>query len=264
LLINTAYQSSLISVLTHPQFEPPVDTVEKLLDSQMPYGYITPVKVWYKEAEDPSLKTILQNGIECSSLEYCLKRIISNQDFAVCGGGLNILYLSHQKKYLLSGVPKFIPFKDEVGSYFATMFFRSGSPLLESFNRIIYPLVESGIVHKFCEDVKLQYIGQKDDADENQYEDDKGGEIDAVVLTVRHLEGVFILLLLGLGCGVIVFLIELLCLSCTKYQFRPLLNTSVREFKSRSCVKYKNHVIYKTLVRHVKKSNLTGKVKKSP
>ena len=264
LLINTAYQSSLISVLTHPRFEPPVDTVKKLLQSQMPYGYVTRMKSWYNGAEDAASKTILEKGIECPSLDDCLKRIISTQDFAVCGGGVQILYLSYQKIYSHSEGPTFIPFKDEVVSFLASMFFHSGSPLLESFNRIIYRLVESGMVHKFWEDIKLKNIGQKEKGThEDRDEDPEEGGSDVVVLNVDHLQGAFILLLLGLACGLTVFIIELLCFSLRKYRFYRLLKRSAREFKTRTFVTYKRHAIHKTLVRHVKKSNLIGKVKKS-
>jgi hypothetical protein len=237
--------------------------VEKLLHSQMPYGYIMPVKRWYNASEDAASKTILENGIECSSLDDCLKRIISTQDFAVCGFFLHILYLSYQEKFPDSEGPKFIPFKDEVVTYHASMFFHAGSPVLGSFDRIIYRLVESGMVHKFFEDIKLQDIAQKEQGvHEDGVEDAVEGGSDVVVLTLDHLQGVFILLLLGLACGLTVFLIELLCFRFRKYLFYRLFKLSVREIKTRSFVTYKSHVIHKALVRHVKKSNLIGKVKK--
>jgi hypothetical protein len=265
LLISTAYQSSLISVLTHPQFEPPFDTVEKLLNSRMPYGYIPPIKRWYNESEDAASKIILEKGIECTTLDECLKRIVSTQDFAVCGLGLHTLYLSYQKTYSYSAGPKFVPFKDEVVSYLASMFFRSGSPLLESFNRIIYRLVETGMVQKFWENIKMVHIANKEqDLHEDGNKEADGDGDDAVVLTVAHLQGEFILLLLGLICGLIVFVIELLCFSVSKYQFYPLPNISVREFKARNSVIFKNLAIHKTLVRRFTKRNLTGKVKRSP
>jgi hypothetical protein len=219
LIINTAYQSSLISVLTHPQFEPPVDTVEKLLNSHMKYSYTAKVQLWYSRADDPTSKTILEKGLECRTIESCLKRIVSTQDFAVCGGELHISYLSYQEKYSYSEGPKFIPFKDEVGSYLVSMFFRCGSPFLESFNRILYRLVETGMVQKFWEDINLRDIGQKDDKDDAEDEDADVGVSDAVVLTVTHLQGAFNLLLLGLTFGLIVFIIELLCFCFRKYQF---------------------------------------------
>jgi len=248
LLINTAYQSSLISVLTHPPPEPPVDTVEKLLHSQMPYGYITPVKLWYSGTDDATSKEILQKGIECPALDYCLKRIISTQDFAVCGGGLHNLYLSYQERYsyLYSEGPKFVPFKDVMSTYFPSMFFRSGSPLLESFNSVIYRMVEAGMVKHFWEDIKLQELG-------NIEED---GDEDHVVLTFDHQQGAFSLLILGLAFGLIVFIIEFLYFSFRKHLFYRLLKRSVREFKTRTIVRYNRHVIHKTYVRRVKKENL--------
>jgi hypothetical protein len=236
--------------------------VEKLLHSQMPYGYITPVKVWYRAAEDPMAKTILENGIECPTLDHCLKRIISTQYFAVLGGGVHNLYLSYQKKYSYSGGPKFIPFKDEVVSFLASMFFRHGSPLLESFNRIIHRMVAAGMVEHFWEDIKMRDIGHKDDGDEDGDEDDEEEASVAVVLTLNHLQGAFSLLILGLAFSLIVFIIELLCFSFRKYLFYRLLNRSVRECKTRSFVSYKRHAIHKTYVRRVTKQNLMlGKLK---
>jgi hypothetical protein len=258
LLINTVYQSSLISVLTQPQFESPVDTVEKLLNSHMPYSFTEKGQLWYSEADDPASKKMLEKGTECISVEACLEQISSNQYFAVCGGGLHLLYMSYQKKYSSSGRPKFIPFNDEVVSFLASMFFRSGSPFLESFNRIIYRLAEYGMVLKFWKDTNLLYIEEIDDVDQNEDEDDDRVNGDPVVLTVTHLEGVFILMLLGLACSLTVFIIELLCFSFRKYLL------SVREFKTRSFVRYKLHIIHKTLICRGKKSKLIGKVKRSP
>jgi hypothetical protein len=188
----------------------------------MSYGYVTSIKLWYNTAEDPTSKIILKRGTECTSLDDCLKRIFSTQDFAVCGGGLHLLYLSYQDKYYDLGKPKFVPFKDTVVSYLASMFFRSGSPFLESFNRILYRLVASGMVNKFWEDIMRQKIGHEEEyGDEYEDEDADGGGSDAVVLTVTHLQGAFIFLLLGLTFGLIVFIIELLCFCFRKYQFYP-------------------------------------------
>ena len=258
LLINTAYQSSLISVLTHPRFEPPVDTLEELLDSQMPYGYVAPVKPWCNKAVGPTNRQILAGGKQCLTLDDCLKRIISTQDFAVCTGGLHTLYLSRKKKYSFSGEPKFVPFKDIMVSYLPSMFFRSGSPLLESFNGVIHRMLAAGMVDHFWEDIKVKDIGHKEgeDEDEDGVEDDDEGGSDAVVLTLDHLQGAFSLLILGLAFGLIVFIIELLCFSVRKYLFYRLLKRSVREFKTRSFVRYKRHVIHKTYVRRAKKQNL--------
>jgi hypothetical protein len=202
--------------------------VEKLLHSQMPYGYTTRMKRWYTTAEDAESKTILENGIECPSLDDCLKRIISTQDFALCGGGVHLLYLSYKEIYSYSGRPKFIPFKDDGLSFLTTMFFRSGSPLWESFNRIIYRLVESGIVQKFWDDIKQQHIGQKEKGVHKDGDKDaQDGGPDVVVLTLDHLEGAFIFLLLGLACSLTVFIIELLCFTSRKYLLYHLINRSV-------------------------------------
>ena len=260
LLINTAYQSSLISVLTKQQFEPPIDTLEKLLDSQMPYGYIAPLKMWCNKVVGLTSKQLLGGGIECPTLDYCLKRIISTQNFAVCGGGLHNLYLSYQTKYSFSGTPKFVPFKDVIVSYYPTMFFRPGSPFLHNFDSIILRMLAAGMVDHFWEDIKMRNIGHTEEEDED--EDDEEGGSDAVVLTLNHLQSAFILLILGLAFGIIVFIIELICFSVRNYLLYRLLKRSVGEFKTRTFVRYKRHVIHKTYVTRVTKESLIlGKVK---
>jgi hypothetical protein len=236
--------------------------VEKLLHSEMPYGYITPIKFLFIGSDDPASKKILDKGIQCPSLDHCLKRIISTQDFAVCVFGVHTLYLSYQKKYSFSRGPKFIPFKDVVVTYLPSMFFRSGSPFLESFNRIIYRMVSAGMVKHFWEDIKRLDIGQLDDEDEDGDEDDDDEGSDPEVLTLDHLQGAFSFLILGLAFSLIVFIIELLYFIFREFLFYRLLKRSVREFKTRSFVRYKRHVIHKTYVRRVEKQKLMlGKVK---
>jgi hypothetical protein len=240
--------------------------VEKLLNSDMKYGYVPAFRYWHNRTDDASSRKILSNSFECATLKQCLKRIISTQDFAVCGGELHLLCLSYKKKYRISGRPKFVPFKDEVTSYQATMFFRSGSPLLERFNTIIYRMVESGMVQKFLEDIKRYYHIEHIDQDGDDDEDEGAVEdwSDAVVLTVGHLQGAFILLLLGLAFGLIVLIIEVLYFSFSHYLVYPLFSPSVSEFKTRSLVNYKRHVIHKTFVRRFEKRNLIRTVKRSP
>jgi hypothetical protein len=99
---------------------------------------------------------------------------------------------------------------------------------------------------------------------EKDDDDDDERWADTVVLTVTHLEGAFFLLLLGLACSLTVFIVELLCFTSRKYLLYHLINRSVREFKTRTFVSYKRHIIHKTLIRRGKKSNLIGKVKRSP
>jgi hypothetical protein len=221
LLINTAYQSSLISVLTQPQFEPAVGTVDELLDSEMSFGFVWRFNLWYNDTEDMKSEVLINNYIPCRDLDLCLKRIASKQDFAICGGESHLLYLS-QTQYCVSGVPQFLPFKDEVTSFLVTMFFRVGSVFLESFNKAIYRVTESGIVQKFWTDIKLNHIGniQEDGNGVDEWDADGHGS-DAEVLTVHHLQGAFVLQLLGLAFGISAFIIEIICFKFKKPRSSP-------------------------------------------
>jgi hypothetical protein len=242
LLINTAYQSSLISVLTDPRYDPAVDTLQKLLNSSMSYGFVWRFHYWYNFTNDSLSKTILNNFIPCPKLDVCLRRIVSKHDFAICGGESHLLYLS-QTKYCTFGVPNFLPFSEEVVSILVTTFFRRGSVFLESFDRVIYRVVESGIIQKFWTDIKLRYVRNTDDDDlEGADEDDAL----AVVLTVQHLEGAFILLLSGLTCSLATFIIELVYFRFTESRFFPRHKPSANE---RKCEVQTKHDSYKCNVK---------------
>ncbi|PNF21340.1 hypothetical protein B7P43_G02094 [Cryptotermes secundus] len=255
LLINTSYQSSLISVLTDPRYDPIVDTVQKLLNSGMNYGFVWRFHYWYTRTNDSLSKTILNNFIPCPKLDVCLRRIASKQDFAICGGESHLLYFS-QTKYSPLGIPSFLPFSEEVTSILVTMFFHRGSVFLESFDRVIYRVVESGITQKFWTDIRLRYVGNVDeDADKGDEGKADGDDDPAVVLSVQHLQSAFILLLLGLACSLSVFITELFYFSFRKSRFFPRLKPFANERKARTLVKYKRHMIHKTYVSRVKKCN---------
>jgi hypothetical protein len=255
LLINTAYQSSLISVLTDPRYEPSVDTVEKLLNSGLSYGFVWRFNVWYNFSKDSVSTTIIKNFIPCPILDVCLKRLSTKQDFAICGGESHLLYLS-QTKYCTLGVPNYLPFKEEVISIFVTMFFHRGSPFLESFDRIIYRVAESGITQKFWTDIRLRYIRNVDDNSDDDDEEDDEESASLDVLTVQHLQSAFILLLLGLSCSLAAFLMELLYFKLKESSFFQSFKLSTTGAKTRTTVKYKHHMIHKTYVSRVKKGNI--------
>jgi hypothetical protein len=256
LLINTAYQSSLISVLTDPRYEPSVDTVEELLNSGMSYGFVWRFHYWYSSTNDSVSRTLLENFIQCPKIDVCLKRLSAKQDFAICGGESHLLYLS-QTKYCTLGIPNFLPFKEEVTSIFVTMFFRPGSIFLESFDRVIYRVVESGIIRKFWTDIRLRYIGNVDDhSDDDDEEDADDDDHLADVLTVQHLQGAFILLLLGLACSLAVFIAEWLYFNIKESNIFPSLKPAANKRKTRTIVKYKHHTIHKTYVSRVKKNGI--------
>jgi hypothetical protein len=255
LLINTAYQSSLISVLTNPRFEPAVDTVDDLLSSGMSYGFVWRFNIWYNGTNDTVSRIILNNYTPCPNLDVCLRRIASEQDFAICGGESHLLFLS-QTQYCVSGMPQFLPFKEEVSSLFVTMFFRVGSVFLESFNKVIYRVTESGMVQKFWTDIELSHIGCiSEDGEEGEAEDADGGGSGADVLTVQHMQGAFIMLLLGHAFSICVFVTELTFFNFTKYRLSPSIETYLSEFKTRNCVNYKHNMIHGSLVNHTKRGN---------
>lgn len=99
------------------------------------------------------------------------------------------------------------PVSDDVVIYSAVMLFRKFHHLREIINLKIRVISESGLLSKWQKDV--QRASRKDMS--NDKEKAKGGHGGSVQMKLRleHVEGAFIVVLIGLGVAFVVFLLEL-------------------------------------------------------
>ncbi|KAJ9598190.1 hypothetical protein L9F63_011128 [Diploptera punctata] len=202
MVINNAYQSSLIGILAQPGYLPPILNMKDLLESGIDlaiqnhtenvlkeYGTILPVD------------HILDSSIKCNpqDMGYCLNRLSYDSNIAVLGGRIGIEFRGYVN-YTYNGKPLFVPFHDNVREGYMTFYFKKGHLLTESFSIIVMRLHDAGIIARWVEDIRMKYGKHF-----NKILSGKG----FYVLTLNHMQGAFQLLLLGVVASVVCFSLEI-------------------------------------------------------
>lgn len=82
-LIFTAYQCQLVSILTHPLYEKQMETLEDLLTSGNEFGFYPTVEDAYLNDNNWISKVIMKKHITCPLTEKCLNRTAFKRNFAV-------------------------------------------------------------------------------------------------------------------------------------------------------------------------------------
>lgn len=91
LLIFTAYQSQLISVLTNPIFEKQIETMQDILDAKLKYGFHDSVVPFYNMSISVE-REILTNYVYCDLGIDCMNRTAFMRDFATMKNSKQIEY----------------------------------------------------------------------------------------------------------------------------------------------------------------------------
>ncbi|PSN46631.1 Ionotropic receptor 107 [Blattella germanica] len=181
LLISTAYSSSLVSHLTKPQFEPLLDSVRDLV-----------------------LANIKWSGSET----FAESSILSPEDHAAYGftldGGIPF--------FLEGGVPmnpSAYPFlrvmKRCASRYYISLGLAKNSPYTSAFNKVIFRLIESGVIKHWKETIANRHI---DPQMSKLFMDTVAHSLEPQPLKLVNIFGVFILLSCGLFIGTFVFILE--------------------------------------------------------
>jgi Ligand-gated ion channel. len=202
LLINNAYQSSLIGFLANPGNLPRINDLDNLLESGLELGIQNGIQEFFSDALDPRNKRILKSYVECNEYNYdlCLKRMAYEGNLAVAGGRIGLEFLAHTK-YMKDGKPLYVPFKDNIQQGYMVIYLPRGSILLERINSIVLRLQNAGIIDKWVNDIRRKF---------GKHFDKALPEDDFCVLTLAHLEGAFYLLLLGMLLSTTVWFLEII------------------------------------------------------
>lgn len=203
----TVYQTKLITILTNPIYEHQITQITELLESDMKIGGNMAFKYLFNNSIDAIEDHFLDNYLDLDIHEV-LENVIWNRNVSVLTSKLYVQYLSatttHYNDKL--GAPMFYVLHANVFSFPVEMVSVKGFAFLERFNFIITLLKSNGLVRHIYDkfDVlskrkaaKLARESGIHEMDENQ------------ALTLDHLQGAFIVLVLGQSAATITFVAEL-------------------------------------------------------
>ena len=208
LLINNAYQSSLIGFLANPGYLPPIKNMVDLVDSGINLGIQSTIEILFEEYESsPQIDNILSSYISCEEkdLKYCLDRLSYDNDLALMGGRTGIEFRGYVD-YSYNGRPLFVPFRENVQEGYMTFVFVKGHLLVRRFSQIVMRLQSAGLIDHWVEEIRRKYG--------RHYNNNGLRKRGFYVLTMSHVNGAFYLLLIGQVLSLVCFAAEVITCVC--------------------------------------------------
>lgn len=198
LLISTAYQSQLISILSKPQYENQISTTRELLASKLKFGFSAPMTRYFSDPNDETHIAVTKNFIDCPLSEECVNRTAFKRDFAVMKNRRQTMYL--MKKYYLNkeGKPMMYGFQDGVLAL-PHMVAYKGYPFLDKINIGIMKMLDHGLMQKWNSDVAklIKY--------------DVELKTNLRPLSLESYAVVFLIYFILIGLAIVSFFLEIFC-----------------------------------------------------
>lgn len=203
----SVYQGSLIDVLTHPIYQHQIHTLEEIIETRLQIGGFKDYRQYFNVTNDePSMKIYNMFQTKPNSNVYdWLQTVANDRNVATISSQLYVKYLiaSGDAAVVENGLPKVFVLQEVVVPITTSILMPRGFPLTERINRGIEDIIGSGVALELSKKTKSTL---------KKYESRKevifrGRQVSP--LTIDNLQGVFVLLLLGSSCAMVVFSLEL-------------------------------------------------------
>ncbi|KAK8396872.1 hypothetical protein O3P69_005090 [Scylla paramamosain] len=215
LLITTYYKTSLTAALAVPFVPPTLDTLHQLMRSNLKFGMIDAKGSEYQlfsTSNVPLYKKMFQEMSFLSSSESMEKVQEGSYAYIYFKSNLNIIVKTEYTN--ANGETNFHVATEEFfpGGY--AWAFPKGVPYRKTFDGVMAYCLQAGLIDKWERDLYSIYLKEAQDNKTPQQRKKEKMEADAkrndgqVVLNLNHLQGPFLILLLGSGSGVLLLLLE--------------------------------------------------------
>lgn len=190
--VNSYFLGKLGSILTHPGFEKGITNIEELAESTVvrPFTYQHHRKLMLT-LNDSIAQKLGKKVVNITSFDF-----ISLFDYMLKYKNTSLSSYESIIKYYAKEQSKL---KTISGRYLlnmeATYATRRGHPLLDDVNRVIKQILEMGLQKKWLSDMSIRSF-------------EKSNGKTQIVLSLEHLQGAFIVLLIGYSISVVIFLLE--------------------------------------------------------
>lgn len=210
IFLSSFYQSNLINVLTHPVYQHQIDTLEGILQSNLRIGGLKSYRQFFNVSEDKNAIRIFnmyQSRHRTNDTAYnWLKTVANERNIATIASSFYVKYImaSGDQAVVENGFPKVYILKEIIMFYQTKIVMPKGYPLMRRIDQVIDRMTDGGLIGRWANNATIKLA---------KYESRKNTiffEGNGKVLTMDDLQGVFVLLLLGHCCGVVVFVIELM------------------------------------------------------
>lgn len=185
------YTSSLIDILTNPRYDAQIDSIPKALEAGLEFhGSINHYEfIKNNKMDEPGYPQLLEGFKVCTSYKQCISRFINNENSAISVSRKQMSYNNEAikiNKYCFNQ-------RNNLYSYSVSTISYPYHYLLPRLNNMIGRVSQAGLFTKWSNEMEKSKPIQ---------------HIDHVKLSLRHMEGVFVLLGIGLFMAIVAFFIE--------------------------------------------------------
>jgi hypothetical protein len=197
--ISTVLQMFLTSFLVDPGYENQLRSLDEILDSGIEFGYSEISNIIFNFSSDLRHKEVVERAKIFSKIEECIDRIRERGNFATFAH----MWIVQNYTNIISDHSNVCVLNDDDYNFnFITTYVQKGSLFLESLNKYITVLIESGIIDRFFRNSIYVPKPTRDTTDLSD---------GYFVFTLSRLRIAFYIFLFGHGLSFLLFLCEVFC-----------------------------------------------------
>lgn len=195
LLLFTAYQSQLVSILTSPLYDHQINSLEEVVNSSLGYGMFVGAALAFDDPTNWVHTKIMKNYFQCPLSNFCFNRTAYQRDFVTLRNLRNSRYLIPRLYTSPTGKVLVYRFDYDSLGIWVRFYTTKGFPWLDRINHLIMLLASNGLIAKWDSDASF-YIPKIE------------SESAHAPLTLNHLQGAFYILSVGVSSAFFAALCE--------------------------------------------------------
>jgi hypothetical protein len=212
IIITSAFQGSLTSYIAVPKYLPEIDTLQQLDKSGLGIFVSPAIESYLTLDKDDEIMVSLWRKFETKRHHSLTARCLHlRDDMAELLNDYSIRYYLRSKQYIKEGYPLLHRVKQNVLSIYSVYGVPRHSSLLPRFNTIISRIVEAGLQIKWNGDSSHNALLNGSILAVSRFQ-----AADPAPLSLTHLQTAFYLLISGLFCSTVVFILQRKCSTNTE------------------------------------------------
>ncbi|KAG7163538.1 Ionotropic receptor 93a-like 9 [Homarus americanus] len=213
LIFGSAYRGNLTAFLTLPKYPPRAETMQDLINTadritMQPYGI--EFKNFFSKSNSQLFKRLGQLMHIVPSVNVGQQQAVDKKQAHLDAGRYQQLKIA-ERFIGADGTPKLYLGQESISPGMAAWPIPHDAPFRPVLDRCLMAVIEAGLYERWNDDL-LRQAQMESRKRYKQQETEKETESDSSLrsLTITHLQGAFMLLLLGLGLAGVSFFVELL------------------------------------------------------
>lgn len=197
IIMNASFNAKFYSALTTPFYQAKLQTIEEAASMpNLKFGvvnvYVDAIGTYPTELA----QRLLRNPVDCGFGLKCVDMTVKTRDLILTKTETSTRYFIPKHYLDAEGIPMIYSLERSLYKFHINFIMIKGFPLLEKFNELLMLMLANGMISKWIQDFKLGQFKTNVVIEQQQ-------------ISMNHIWVSFLVLFSGIGCGLLVFLIEI-------------------------------------------------------